>query len=161
MKYFTLQECIYSSTAVAKGIDNTPTPEIEAHIVESVETLLDPLREAWEIHCRQNGLGKVGINISSVYRCPALNKAVGGSSTSAHRYGYAFDLVPTNGRMMEFKRFCRDFLAGYDFDQLISEGENADGIPAWMHVGYKHPDGIQQRGQYLSMIHGKYHPMTD
>lgn len=46
-------------------------------------------------------------------------------------------------------------------NQLISEGENADGIPAWMHVGYKHPDGIQQRGQYLSMIHGKYYPMTD
>lgn len=48
MKYFTLQECIYSSAAVAKGIDNTPTPEIEAHIVESVEMLLDPLREAWQ-----------------------------------------------------------------------------------------------------------------
>lgn len=46
MKYFTLKECIYSDTAQKKGIDNTPTPEIEAHIVESVETLLDPLREA-------------------------------------------------------------------------------------------------------------------
>ena len=105
MKYFTMQECTYSSTAVAKGIDNTPTPEIEAHIVESVETLLDPLREAWETHCKQNGLGKVGINISSGYRCLELNKAVGGSSTSAHRYGYAFDLVPTNGQMRAFKRF--------------------------------------------------------
>ena len=76
-----------------------------------------------------------GINISSGYRCPELNKAVGGSSTSAHRYGYAFDLVPTNGQMRAFKRF--------------------------MHVGYKHPDGKRQRGQYLSMIHGKYYPMTD
>lgn len=46
MKYFTLQECIYSSTAVAKGFDSTPTPEIEAHIVESTLLLLDPLREA-------------------------------------------------------------------------------------------------------------------
>nr|DAT29890.1 MAG TPA: hypothetical protein [Caudoviricetes sp.] len=26
-----------------------------------------------------------------------------------------------------------------------------------MHVGYKHPDGKRQRGQYLSMIHGKYY----
>lgn len=48
MKYFTLQECTYSATAEAKGIDNTPTPEIEAHIMESVEMLLDPLREAWQ-----------------------------------------------------------------------------------------------------------------
>lgn len=46
MKYYTMQECTYSSTAVAKSIDNTPSPEIKAHIVESVETLLDPLREA-------------------------------------------------------------------------------------------------------------------
>ena len=102
-----------------------------------------------------------GINISSGYRCPELNKAVGGSSTSAHRYGYAFDLVPTNGQMRAFKRFCRDFLAGRTFDQLISEGEDNSGMPSWMHVGYKHPDGKRQRGQYLSMIHGKYYPMTD
>ena len=107
MKYFTLEECYRSSTAAAKGIDNTPTPEIEAHIVESIETLIDPLREAWEAHCRQNGLGKVGINISSGYRGPALNKAVGGSFTSAHCHGYAFDLVPVNRQMRAFKRFCR------------------------------------------------------
>ena len=34
------------------------------------------------------------------------------------------DLVPTNGQMRAFKRFCRDFLAGRAFDQLISEGED-------------------------------------
>ena len=161
MKYFTLKECTYSKTARDSGICNIPTPEIEKNIVESVETLLDPLREAWETRCKQNGLGKVGINISSGYRCPELNKAVGGSSTAAHCHGYAFDLVPTNGQMRAFKRFCRDFLAGRAFDQLISEGEDDSGMPIWMHVGYKHPDGKRQRGQYLSMIHGKYYPMTD
>lgn len=160
MKYFTLQECIYSSTAVAKGIDNTPSPEIKAHIVESVETLLDPLREAWGRHCSSKGAGSPGIRISSGYRCPALNKLVGGSSTSAHLYGYAFNLVPVNGRMMEFKHFCREFLAGRKFDQLISEGEDDSGMPSWMHVGYKHPDSVQQREQYFSMINGKYYPMT-
>lgn len=57
MKYFTLQECIYSSAAVAKGFDNKPSPEIEVHIVESVEMLLDPLREAWQ---QQGGEGSFG-----------------------------------------------------------------------------------------------------
>lgn len=161
MKYFTLKECINSDTAEKKGIDNTPTPEIEAHIVESVETLLDPLREAWETHCKQNGLGVASIGISSGYRCPQLNKAVGGSTTSAHCHGYAFDLIPMNRHMREFKRFCREFLTGRAFDQLISEGEDDNGMPSWMHVGYKHPDGKRQRGQYLSMIHGKYYPMTE
>lgn len=85
---------------------------------------------------------------------------MGGSSTSAHRSGYAFDLVPLNGRMRSFKSFCRTFLADHAFDQLISEGENSKGLPRWMHVGYKHPDGVKQRGQFLSMINGKYCPMT-
>lgn len=161
MKYFTLQECIHSDEAVKRGIKNTPTPEIEKNIVESVETLLDPLREAWEIYCKQNCLGKVGINITSGYRCPELNVAVGGSDTSAHMSGYAFDLVPTNRQMRVFKRFCRDFLADKAFDQLISEIEDDNGMPQWMHVGYKHSYEIRQRRQYLSMIDGNYYPMTD
>src|SRR5699024_2194721 len=103
MKYFTEEECTRSDTAKAKGIDNTPSAEHKAHIKESIEMLIDPLREAWEVYCKQNNLGKVGIRISSGYRGPALNAAVKGSSTSAHCHGYAFDLVPTNGKMMEFK----------------------------------------------------------
>ena len=115
MRYFTLQECIHSDTAKARGIDNTPGAEHEAHIVESIETLIDPLGE--EAYCRPHDWGKVAIRISSGYRGPELNAAVGRSSTSAHCHGYAFDLVPTNGKMREFKRFCRTFLADKAFDQ--------------------------------------------
>lgn len=165
MKYFTLKECTYSATAEAKGIDNTPSAEHKAHIVESIETLVVPLREAWGDHCRKNKLGIVGINISSGYRSPALNTAVHGVKTSAHCYGYAFDLVPANGKMIEFKRFCRDFLTNYtecSFDQLISEKENKSGVPKWMHVGYKHPDPKKgQRRDIFSMIGGRYYPMTE
>lgn len=46
MKYFTMEECTRSDTAKAKGIDNTPGAAHKAHIVESIETLIDPLREA-------------------------------------------------------------------------------------------------------------------
>lgn len=142
-------------------IDNTPTPEIEAHIRESIETLVDPLHEVWNAYCESKGLGTPAIHISSGYRCPSLNKAVGGSPTSAHCHGYAFDLQPLNGQMREFKCFCREFLADKRFDQLISECEDADGMPRWMHVGYKHPDGVQQRRKLLSMINGQYRYMTD
>lgn len=162
MKYFTLQECIYSATAEEKGINNKPSAIHKAHIVESIETLIDLLREAWETYCKQHSLGKVGIRISSGYRGPELNATVGGSSTSAHCHSYAFDLVPTNENMMEFKRFCRKFLADKAFDQLISEGEDNSGMPSWMHVGYKHPDGKRQRRDMMSMINGKYvRPMTE
>ena len=161
MRYFTIEECICSDTASANRIDNTPGKEQQAHIVESVETLLDPLREGWGQYSMQNGLGSSGIRFSSGYRSPALNRLIGGASTSAHCYGYAFDLVPVNGKMREFKQFCRNFLADKAFDQLISEEESAEGIPAWMHVGYKHPDGHTQRRQFLSMIGNRYYPMTE
>lgn len=111
MKYFTMQECTYSSTAVAKGTDYKPNTIHKAHIVKSIETLIDSLREVWETYCKQHNLGKISILISSGYREPELNAAVGGSSTSAHCHGYAFDLMSTSGKMMEFKRFCRNFLA--------------------------------------------------
>ena len=92
-------------------------------------------------HRRPEGLATVGMIGNSTEERPnkmvvsLLNvereTAVGGSDTSAHCHGYAFDLVPTNGQMRAFKRFCRDFLAGRAFDQLISEGEDDHGVPSW------------------------------
>ena len=83
-------------------------------------------------HRRPEGLATVGMIGNSTEERPnkmvvsLLNvereTAVGGSDTSAHCHGYAFDLVPVNRQMRAFKRFCRDFLAGRAFDQLISEG---------------------------------------
>lgn len=159
MKHFSISECTHSQTAQDRGIDNTPGAEHLAHIKESVETLIDPLREAWGVCCQDTGLGTPSIRISSGYRGPALNASVGGSTTSAHCHGYAFDLVPLNGKMGEFKNFCRKFLTNRQFDQLISEGENGAGLPTWIHVGYKSPRG-EQRKQLLSMKGGGYSPMT-
>lgn len=160
MKYFSLEECTRSETAKNRNIDNSPVKEHLAHIEESIDKLIDPLREDWACKCQEAGLGSPGIIISSGYRSPALNKAVGGSISSAHCHGYAFDLVPVNGKMTDFKHFCREFLKDRNFDQLISEGENEKGIPRWMHVGYKSPDGKQRR-QFLSMRNNMYSAMTE
>lgn len=159
MKYFTLKECTRSSTAENKGIDNTPPKEHKDHIVESVDNLLDPLREAWGEYCKKNNMGMGGIFVSSGYRGAALNAAVGGSKTSAHCCGYAFDLVPSNKKMTQFKYFCRDFLRTRLFDQLISEAEDGNGVPRWMHIGYKSPGG-EQRGEFLTMKNNSYYSMT-
>ncbi|EXY16577.1 hypothetical protein M145_3423 [Bacteroides fragilis str. 34-F-2  len=61
--------------------------------------------------------------------------------------------------MIEFKSFCREFMNDRSFDQLISEGENGNAVPRWMHIGYKSPRG-EQRRQLLTMRQGKYFPMT-
>lgn len=155
-----MAELTASATARAKGLDNTPTAQHRANIEMSVAQVLDPLREAWAVKCANNpGWGSPVIRVSSGYRGFALNKAVGGSATSAHCVGFAFDLVPGNGRLADFKRFCRDWLKGRPFDQMISEDEVAAGTPRWVHIGYKNRQGGQRR-QLLTMRNGKYYPMT-
>lgn len=159
MKYFTMDELVRSDTASERGIDNTPTPEHLQHLIDTVDNLADPLRERWAEICAQEQLGTPAIRVSSGYRSAALNKAVGGSSTSAHSNGYALDLVPLNGEIRRFKEVCREFLQGRMFDQMISEDEDAYGTPQWIHVGYKNGQGYQRR-QFLTMRGGAYITMT-
>lgn len=159
MKHFTIEELTRSDTARKKGFDNTPSAEHRANIEMSVAQLLDPLREAWAVKCAHEQWGTPALNVTSGYRGFRLNKAVGGSATSAHCVGYAFDLVPANGRLADFKKFCRDWLRGRPFDQMISEDENAAGVPRWVHIGYKNRQGGQRR-QMLTMRGGRYIPMT-
>lgn len=159
MKHFTLAELTRSATALAKGLDNTPTPDHCANIEMTVAQLLDPLREAWAVCCARQQWGTPAIRVSSGYRSSALNRAVGGSATSAHCVGYAFDLVPQNGRLADFKRFCSEWLCRRAFDQMISEDEDASGVPRWVHIGYKNRQGGQRR-QMLSMRGGKYMSIT-
>ena len=148
-----------SATARKLGLDNTPSAVHASNLEMLVAQLLDPLREAWAVKCAHEQWGTPALTVTSGYRGPALNKAVGGAATSAHCVGYAADLVPANGRLAEFKGFCRDWLKGKPFDQMISEDENAAGVPRWIHIGYKNQQGGQRR-QLLSMVGGKYQPMT-
>lgn len=157
MKYFSIEECTRSNTAAVHGVSNLPTDEHRQHLVEMIEELLDPLREAWGVVCEEESLGDPALRVSSGYRSDALNKLVGGSSTSAHSVGYAVDLIPANSDILRFRSFCASWLPTRAFDQLISEDENSAGVPSWIHIGYKNRQG-QQRGQLLRMRGGKYLP---
>lgn len=84
MKYFSISELTYSTKAKELHIDNTPfSLTIIDNLTNLIENLLDPIREAW---------GK-SLHVNSGYRCPALNKAVGGKSTSQHLKGEAADIT--------------------------------------------------------------------
>lgn len=119
MKYFTIEELTRSTTATAKGIDNTPTPEIKANLERLVEKVLDPLREKY---------GKP-ITVNSGYRCPKLNKAVGGSKTSDHMKGFAADL--TGGSKQENEKIFNIIRDNFAWTQLINERDFS-----WVHVSY-------------------------
>ena len=159
MKYFTIDELVRSSTATARGIDNTPSEYQKNNAIELVENLLDPLREDWARYCKQYALGTPAIRVNSGIRSQKLNEAVGGSKTSAHYHGWAADIVPLNGHMDQFKKFCVNWLLDKEFDQFISEEEDKNHIPRWIHVGYKNGAG-KQRGQFLYMVNGKYYNLS-
>ena len=134
-QYFTLAELLKSDTAKKKGIDNTPSFDIVDHLRELTDTILDPLRAAW---------GKP-IRVSSGYRCPRLNTAVGGAPTSVHQIGYAADLQVT-GSFAKFRDFVVAWFeaTGTKFDQLLLESNKKTGAK-WIHVGM-YNNARQQRG---------------
>lgn len=143
MANFTIGELAHSSTAQRLGIDNNPPANIRAHLTETI-TLLESIRNEWGKYCEDNHLGSPAIVVSSGYRSPALNKAVGGVKNSSHMIGYAADIVPANGKQDEFERFMSEVFAkkGYAFDQIIIERSKNS---RWVHVGYKKADGSQRR----------------
>lgn len=120
MKYFTIEELTASTTAVARGIDNTPTPGVRQNLERLVNNLLDPLRQAW---------GKP-LTVNSGYRCPALNAAVGGVGGSHHVLGMAADI--TTGNKVDNRRLFQMVLdLGLPFTQMIDE----HGF-SWVHLSY-------------------------
>lgn len=143
MANFTIAEMVSSSTAEKLNIDNTPPSIVKVHLTETI-TLLESIRAEWGKYCEENNLGTPAIRVSSGYRSPALNKAVGGVKTSAHVAGYAADLVPVNGMQDEFEEFMSQVFAGkgYAYDQIIVEKSKTS---RWVHVGYKKADGSQRR----------------
>ncbi|MDQ2821277.1 MAG: D-Ala-D-Ala carboxypeptidase family metallohydrolase [Pseudomonadota bacterium] len=113
--HFTLDELVESQTAVRKGIDNTPAPEVVARLTR-VAALLEQIR----------ALVGGPVAVSSGYRCPALNKAIGGAANSAHVLGLAADISAPGMTPKALAKLIQR--AGLAFDQLIYEG-------TWVHVG--------------------------
>lgn len=161
MKYFTIDEFTRSEKADKLNIDNTPSAYQKNNIIELVDNLLDPLREAWAVECNKYKLGTPAIRVTSGVRNEVLNNALGGSKTSAHYHGYAADIVPCNGNMSHFKKFCINWLFDKDFDQFIAEDEEWNyRVPRWIHIGYKNCSGKQRR-EFLYMVDNKYYTLLD
>ena len=133
---FTLSELITSQTATRKGLDNIPSAlGIECLKVLCTE-LLQPIRD----------IVAKPITINSGYRSPAVNAAVGGSHTSAHKYGYAADInCYAYGTPKQFAALIVKELRARNikFDQVILE------FGQWVHVAIYNQDK-KQRGQVLT-----------
>lgn len=118
-KNFTLEELIYSDTAARFDIDNTPPASIMPSL-RLLATKLEFIRE--DLYNRP-------LRIYSGYRCPELNKRVGGSTNSAHMSGLAADFIcPGYGSNAMVAQTIAE--SGLEFDQLILEY-------GWVHIGFR------------------------
>ena len=137
-KHISYKEAIRSNTALRLNIDNTPDEVSLTNMTGVAHNIFEPLR-LW-----------VGgpIKINSFYRCPKLNKAIGGSKRSQHCEGRAIDIDDTFGYKTNAEMFyyVRDNL---NFDQMIWEFGD-DNNPAWVHVSFDSLDG--NRGRLLKAI---------
>ena len=76
-EHFSLSEFIESPTAKNLNIPNNPTGRVVDNLTLLCAEILEPIRTRF----------KSSVYIISGYRCPELNKAVGGASDSQHMTG--------------------------------------------------------------------------
>lgn len=130
--YFTLNELTRSQTAIRRNIDNTPDDEIKANLNDLIEHVLLPVR----LHFNSP------VIVTSGYRSPALNKAIGGSKTSDHCKGRAADFTVVGHSDLEVAHWIAE---NCKFRQLILE------FPphGWVHCAYAAED---LKGEVLTAV---------
>lgn len=130
---FSLEQLIYSETAERERIDNTPG----ADIVKNLRLLAKGLEQV-------QILTEFPLDISSGYRCPDLNRRVGGARTSQHTKGQAADFTCAKfGAPVDIIKAIRD--SDIEFDQCILE------YARWVHISFSKTP----RGKVLTIYNPK------
>lgn len=116
---FSITELCQSNKAKELGIKNIPTDTATMdNLLNLICDLLQPLR---------NKLGRP-IIVTSGYRNPQVNKAVGGKDNSQHKTGQAADIIVRGMHPDELVNFI--VKSGLEYDQLIQE------YGQWTHISY-------------------------
>ena len=142
MKYFNIKElCVSGSHPSLVVVPKAGTTEYK-NIVFLIENLLDPVREK---------LGQP-IKVTSGYRPDKLNKAVGGSPTSNHRFGLAADVTTGRSYADNLKIVDALLATNLQYDECIVEGAKFDGKGKltgcqWVHLAKK------QNGNRMKFIY--------
>jgi len=128
-KNFSRAEIEHSNTAKRLGISNEMSNKHLENMQRVVDNLIQPMRDA---------IGP--IRISSGYRSPKLNKAIGGSSRSQHSKGEALDLqFWEKGKMNNKVIYDWVLESGVEFDQMINEFDYS-----WIHISLKSRENRSQ-----------------
>ena len=120
-KNFSRAEIEHSNTAKRLDISNEMSEKHLEHMQRLIDNLIQPMRDA---------IGP--IRVTSGYRSPSLNRAIGGSSRSQHSKGMAADIQFVRENEMDNKVIFDTILEiELDFDQMINEFDYS-----WIHISY-------------------------
>ena len=136
-EHFTLAELTNSDYAIRHGLSNTPT---DAATLTNIATLANGLERVRAV------LGRP-IHISSGYRGPAVNSAVGGSKTSAHLRGLAADIVVPGVSSLNVARLLQANRRAIAYDQLIFEG-------TWVHIAFAAAEAAPRFSEFTAHFPG-------
>lgn len=144
-QHFTLDELTRSGTADRLNLDNAPGPGPQAALQRLVVNLLEPLR------------GRAGrLKVTSGYRSPAVNAAVGSTDKSQHLLGEAADVLPLDMTRDELLLLVWRMVQAdeLDVDQVITY----TGKP---HLHLSYTSVKRNRSEFLVCTAGKkYRPWT-
>jgi hypothetical protein len=122
--HFTLAEFTDSQTAARRGLHNVPSADSQAR--KNLQRVAETMEKVRFI------LGDKPILISSGYRSPMVNAAVGGSASSAHMSGLAVDFsCPGFGTPRAICKALEPHMRELEIDQLIHEYDT------WVHLGLR------------------------
>lgn len=145
-EHFSLGEMTLSQTAARRGLDNTPDPRSLENLRALCGELLEPIR----LHFEEV------VSISSGYRGPELNAAIGGAKGSQHMTGQAADFNVDGYSVAEIFDWLRT-TSNLDYDQIIDEfGE-------WIHISYRADGGNRGVALRARRFDGRvaYSPVED
>ncbi len=172
-EHCTDEELIYSETAEAKGIDNTPPSLFKAVLKHTAQYMLEPLRKLLNEKYKEYKGKKVKgvyINVTSGYRCLLLNVVVGGKSNSQHLKGCAIDLeaiiIYANGKrvVLPYNELYEDIkvwvkAAKLSVDQCIMErsyNKVSKTWYYWVHVSHSDRGKTCDRREFWHYNNGVY-----
>lgn len=127
--HFSLAEFTRSATADRLGIDNKPSsPDILLNLTD-LAALLERVRAL---------IGGKPVVVTSGYRCPKLNVAVGSRTSSDHVIGKAADIVaPGFGSPLKLATLIASKADALGIGQVILE---RIGTKEWVHVSTRRPE---------------------
>jgi len=122
--HFSVEEFVASQTADRRDIDNSLT----SNLLASARHTCNGLEQVRSL------LGGLPILISSGYRSPELNRAVGGSRGSQHMLAQAVDFTcPGFGSVAD--TIEKIMQSDIPYDQLIREFATVPGR-GWVHISF-------------------------